>query len=228
MWRQWSFGTVAAVAGLEVEQETITRRDRRGANRRLLGLLLIGVGTVWFLEVAHLLALSAETLVSGLLLLLGVGLVATARRGRGAWPLVLGGLLTVALILNSPALTLPSLPGFGDQHIQPAAGNVQRSYNGGVGDLTLDLTRADPQRRIAIRLGIGDLTVLVPTDAHVTVVSQIGVGQLVVCGDKLADGFAINQRYDNNRTGPPLWLVISNGIGAVRVEGCKPAASGLP
>jgi len=71
-----------------------------------LGLLLIGLGTVWFLSESHLLALSAETVLSGLLIVLAVGLIYTARWGRrlGRWAVVLGAVLSVVLVVNSRSL----------------------------------------------------------------------------------------------------------------------------
>jgi hypothetical protein len=212
------------MAGLDAEQETMTRHDRRGANRRVLGLLLIGVGTVWFLEVAGLLSVSAETLLAGLLTLLGVGLIFTARRGRGWWPIALGALLTVVLVLNSNALALPTLPGFGDQTIHVHSGDTRLSFHRAIGDLTLivDRPQGDSASPMKVNLGLGDVKVLLPTDSKVHVVSHIGVGQLTVCGNKIDDGIGINPTYDTPQTGGPHFdLTVSDGIGDVTVV-CGP------
>src|ERR1700736_1597554 len=75
----------------------LIRRRRRRSDRPLLGALLLAVGVVWLVDVTAI-HLNGETITSLLLMLLGLGMVFTSRRGGRAWPVLLGLLLTVALV----------------------------------------------------------------------------------------------------------------------------------
>jgi predicted membrane protein len=114
------------------------------------------------------------------------------------------------------------MPGIGDQVFRPQ--EPQSAYNGGIGDLTLDLTSAalDPTHPIAVHLGVGDVKVIVPMGTPVNVVSHIGIGKLTVCDDQVQDGFGINQTYDSAAQSrqSPLRLRIDDGIGDVKVIDC--------
>jgi phage shock protein PspC (stress-responsive transcriptional regulator)/predicted membrane protein len=75
--------------------------------------------------------------------------------------------------------------GIGERHYQPAtAASVQRSYETGIGDLRIDLSKIDPatSARIDAHVGIGELKVIVPQEAKVVVDAHAKVGELFVLG----------------------------------------------
>ena len=215
----------------EADEHPISRRA--GVDRRLLGMVLVAIGVVWLIQASHVVSLSAETLLAVLLMVLGGGLLLTARTGRRLLlPVGIGVVLTIALLGNSSSFRLPSIVGFGGQEIRPLQESELRpEYHRGVGNLTLDLTELSPaalNRLVALHLGVGNLLVIVPPGTDFEVDSHVGVGQLTVCGDRVSRGFGIGQQYATHLPDAPyhLRLVVSNGVGDVRVEGCppKPAA----
>jgi hypothetical protein len=220
------------VPELEADDHAISRRA--GVDRRLLGMLLVAIGIIWFVQTSHLVSLSAETLLAALLMLLGGGLLLTARQGRRLLlPVAMGVVLTVALVGNSGSFRLPSISGISRQEFRPLqASDIRPEYHGGVGNLLLDLsgmTPADLDRQIAIHLGVGNLTVIVPPGTDVEVDSHLGVGKLTVCGARVSRGFGIGQQYTDQVPGASfhLRLMVNNGVGDVRVEGCLPTPKTL-
>jgi hypothetical protein len=221
------------VPALEADDHHAISR-RPGVDRRLLGLLLVAIGIIWFVQTSHLVSLSAETLLAALLMLLGGGLLLTARQGRRLLlPVAMGVVLTLALVGNSGSFRLPSISGVGRQQIRPLqATEVRPEYHGGVGSLLLDLSElapADLDRQIVVHLGVGNLTVIVPPGTDVEVNSHLGVGKLTVCGERVSRGFGIGQQYTNRVPGAlfHLRLLINNGVGDVRVDGCQPTPKAL-
>jgi hypothetical protein len=211
------------------------RQRRRGGDRSILGLLLIGLGTLWFLEETGLLALSAETVLAALLMLVGLGLIFTARRGRRRWPIILGTVLTLVLIANSNALSLPNMGNVGEELFQPAnAAELHNSYQSGVGTMTVDfrlLSAADlAKRTIHVSHGVGQVIVLVPAGLSLHVEGSIGVGRLTLCGKRVAGGPGISgpHDYQSGASTPLLTLIIHQGVGGATIRGCGTDAAPLP
>lgn len=217
------------------ERDVEPPRRRRSGDRSILGLLLIGLGTLWFLEETGLLALSAETVLAALLMLVGLSLIFTARRGRRHWPIVLGVVLTLVLIANSNALSFPNVSSIGDETFQPAStAELRSNYQTGLGKLTLDLRgllAADlGKRTIQINHGVGQVIVIVPGGLSLHVDGNIGVGRLTLCGKRVAGGPGINGAHDYqaSASAPVLGLSIHQGVGGTTIDGCGSGGSTTP
>jgi phage shock protein PspC (stress-responsive transcriptional regulator) len=105
--------------------------------------------------------------------------------------------------------------GVGDRTYQPATtGAVQPSYELGVGNLRIDLSHVSPETpvRLAAKVGIGELKIIVPTTAAVTVNAHAKAGDVYVL-----------QRHDGGQdaslhTGTGGGLVIDATVGAGRID----------
>jgi phage shock protein PspC (stress-responsive transcriptional regulator) len=172
--------------------------------------------------------------LAGALLVVGLGLVASAfTRGRAPR----GGLIALGSVLTLALLFASSVPdgvdddgdfGVGDRTYRPAtAAAVQDRYQGGVGDLEIDLTDIDPStidRSVifAVEHGVGDVDILVPEDADVFVSGQGGIGEVEFDGDNIPEEGALypgegdGDWVDDGRA--EFRILVSNGIGDVEVS----------
>src|SRR5688500_1116110 len=73
----------------------------RSADGQLIGTMLVASGVAWLLQRSGVVDFSWETLLAGLLVILGVGMVVTARRGGGMGLVAIGLALTIALASTS-------------------------------------------------------------------------------------------------------------------------------
>jgi phage shock protein PspC (stress-responsive transcriptional regulator) len=164
------------------------------------------------------------------LLVVGLGLVAAAFTGGRN---LRGGLIAVGVVLSLALITVTSAPwgrghhGGGDRLYQPAtAGDVRPQYHGGIGDMTIDLSRIDVSDlvrpvRTSVDAGVGDLTIDVPADADVRVDVESGIGSVELFGqDGRADGFFAGSgagSWVGDRR-PEIVLSVNAGIGDVEVH----------
>lgn len=150
----------------------------------------------------------------------GVGLIV------GTWLGKARTLIPLALILLLGLGSTVAVAKFDDDTIvwrPTTVEQLQGSYTAGGSNATLDLRALktetlDRTREIRIRLGAGDLRVLLPTGTPATVDARIGVGSLRMFGDN-SDGIAIDKEYtDSGASGKThLSLDVQVGAGSVKV-----------
>jgi phage shock protein PspC (stress-responsive transcriptional regulator) len=206
------------------------RRRRLPVTAVTLGLaLLAGGATALVLLVSGALTLANVPLLLGVgLAVIGFGLVAGAflRSGRG--------LIPIALLLSALTWGVVSAPldrwqndGFGDINAVPATpAELQPIYQRSLGDITLDLRKLDlsgsDPLRTSVQLGAGDVTVLVPEDADVTVTESAGLGAVSFGGREMSgpdSRLAVTTDLgDGLRSGRELVLDLSTGAGDVEVR----------
>ncbi len=170
------------------------------------------------------------------LLVVGLGLVAAAflggRTAKGGLT-ALGIVLALALIASTSAPWDRGPDGFGHHrgsgdriYLPTNAEDVRSEYHGGIGDMTIDLSRVDVSNldrpiRTRVDAGVGDVTIDVPMDADVRVDVESGMGSVSLFGeDGRADG-----SFAGTGTGswvgdgsPEIVLSINAGIGDVEVD----------
>jgi phage shock protein PspC (stress-responsive transcriptional regulator) len=166
------------------------------------------------------------------LLVVGLGLVAAAfsggRRARGGL-IALGVVLSIGSVGASSTIPWRSFHSgtVGDRVYLPrTAAQVLPSYEGGVGDLNLDLRAVDVSSLTApittrIGHGVGDITIEVPADADVHLTVHNGMGSVDAFGQgSVDDGFFPGTTSDAwVKDGKAEFdLTINAGLGDVEVS----------
>ncbi len=162
-----------------------------------LGLALVAAGIALALGLLGVVGLGPVPIAATALLVVGLGLLVGAflggrHTGRGlivaAVPLAL--LLVAAASPDAPwrdGVDRFDQDGFGDRTWAPTS-LVLPSYETGVGDARLDLRALRdgppvvPPARAEVRSGLGDVTVLLPENADVTVDCSAGAGTVDCLG----------------------------------------------
>ena len=167
--------------------------------------------------------------VGAALLVVGLGLVTAAFTGGRT---ARGGLIALGIVLSLALVTVSTLPwngvrgGVGDRTYRPATvADVRDVYRGGLGDVTVDLSRLDgplPGDPVTTRIdhGVGDLEVIVPRSADVQLRVEQGVGDVDVFGQGAAtDGFFPGRGSSWSNDGEAEFVVtIHSGLGDVEVS----------
>jgi phage shock protein PspC (stress-responsive transcriptional regulator) len=214
------------------EQTGLAERARTGPRSAVPGVtvaaLLIVAGLGVMISQFTDIDLGARGVLGTALLVVGVGLVvgAVTGVGRGAK----GGLIGLGLVLSAAlvAVSTIDLPrgDVGDRTYRPAtAAAVDRLYEHGAGDLTVDLSDIDVaglDGPIVTRIdhGVGDVDVLVPSSADVQVSVDSGIGETDVFGGSSQSGFfpgtGTAAWTDDGR--PEFRITIDSGLGDVAVS----------
>jgi phage shock protein PspC (stress-responsive transcriptional regulator) len=133
----------------------------------------------------------------------------------GAIASLLAIAVVTALVVAFAWFNVSFSDGLGDRTYQPAtAAEIQPAYKLGVGNLRVDLSHVSPSTaaRVRAKVGIGELKVIVPTTAAVTVNANAKAGDVYVLR-RHDDG-----RDANIQTGTGGGLVIDATVGAGRID----------
>jgi phage shock protein PspC (stress-responsive transcriptional regulator) len=193
--------------------------------------LLIVVGALALLDRFTGVDVGAVGFLSAALLVVAGGLITAAfirgRTARGGL-IALGVLLSFALMAAaSPVRWHGSSEGVGDRTYRPStAAEVRNSYQGGVGTLTLDLSRIDVSKldgpvTTQIQHDIGDVRVILPNPADARLRADVDAGSVDLLGQGSLDGgffpgHGAGSWVDDDQ--PEFDLVIHNGLGDVEVS----------
>ena len=200
------------------------RRERPRPPRSPLGLLTMGAATVvgalvWLLggdaDDRGALAFGLATLV------LGAGLLVGAFAGRARW-LIAPALGTATAAVVAAALSFAGVGldhRSGDRHEFIDAGStVAPLYRTGIGTFELDLSSYTSDASTEVDVGVGDLTVVVPDDAHVQIDARVGLGEINAFGSTRS-GYRRSLSLDNNTDGARMIkLKLRVGVGSIDVR----------
>ena len=178
------------------------RESDRSTNFQVLGAVLLAIGGNWLLAEVGLFSLGWPGLLAVALMTLGVGLIGTAKAGRTAPMVFIGVALTVALAISSGVSGPFRGPSFADEtHTPTSLSDLRTSYEGDVGDMTLDLSGLEfdgASRKVSASIRVGDLTVLFPEGVAVSIDAEVGaLGDIDLLGQK-EDGFGPDHTYKSS------------------------------
>lgn len=160
--------------------------------RSYLGLMTLSAAVVVgaLLGLANALGASISGLVtfSSVLLVLGLGMVVGAWRGRARW--LIAPALVVLLIVQGTAAVhniVGGTSGVGDRRWTPVTSS--QTFDLGAGSAVLDLSRAPAGASSYVaKVGIGELRVVLPRDTALVLDANIGVGEIDLPAAAADDG----------------------------------------
>lgn len=179
--------------------------------------VMIAMGVTWMWgQLRETVPLSTYLLIA--LAVVTVGVLVGTWIGDAGLLIVVGIMLAGAL-----AVSLLPKPSVGDIHVTPrSAEQVASSYENGVGQLTLDLSRiSDPGnlqgRTIEIRQGVGQTRVVVPNGVAVQANGYVDVGNTDLFGSQSA-GTQVRASNDTRKAPDrAVTLKIHHAIGEIEV-----------
>lgn len=208
------------------EPAAAVRHPRERSALGFFGFLLaVGAGAaVWAASADHHdPTVLGATVLATALLVVGLTLLVGAKFGRARRLAVTGMLLTLALAFVGHAPdSMRNAVGDRDWTVASAA-DLHDRYNLGAGQIRLDLSAVDPAGTTLatkVDLGAGDLTVTVPDDVTVNVVTRVGLGNVSVPGEQ-GDSTGRHTYLIGPANGQPargtLNLELGIGLGNIKV-----------
>lgn len=191
-----------------------------------VGLAFVAIGTVALLATLGV-HLPVTVLAPALLVLLGLGVVASAVRGEASGG-VLGLVVFVGVVLAlgsvmGAVLDVPVRGGVGERHHRPvAAAELQDAYRLLAGSLVVDLRDVElgpGTTEVEVSTVLGEAVVRLPDDVAVAVDGEVGGGTATVLG-VTRDGLSVDndqQSEDYATAEQRLRLRVRAGLGEVRV-----------
>lgn len=189
------------------------------------GLAALGVGVVATLQLAGV-DVAPSAYPATVLGVVGVMLLVGAFYGR-AGGLILIGL--VAAVATASTAAVDDLSAGQETPTPRTAAALKDSYDLGVGEIVLDLTKMDPTelaaldgRKVGIDLNVGHIRVIVPDDGlRVDVDASIEAGEVVLFGEKTDRS---TKKPYGDTTDPHLTIDADMYLGQIEVMTEKEAA----
>lgn len=189
----------------------------------VLSVATIGLGVLGLVDLAGT-SVPGSAYVALPLAVLGLGLVAGAWYGRARWLIALGAVLTVVLGIAS-AVERVDAAGQSVTWRPTSVEQVDATYTIELGSAVLDLSAVDFSGRseaVQIRVGVGDLRVIVPPTVDVRATARVDVGNATLFGTSWG-GIGQSERTvtDNGVDGPgggELVIEATVDVGDVEVQ----------
>ena len=183
-----------------------------------LGALLILAGGAWLLHTLDVVEVSPDVVLPSALIVVGIVLIAAARRSRQGGLIALGVILT---ILSALTASTDLAGGVGDRRVELSGAEPVRDQELGIGQLVVDLSELAPGGPVAVsaEVGIGQLDVELPPDLPVRVRATSGIGEVEVFEEQDGGFGSEVDHVDDGFEGATasLDLELSVGIGQVTV-----------
>ena len=203
--------------------EPFPPRERSPLGWLVLGIALLVVGGAAIVQNLGGLHLRLVRFPALALVILGAGMLVGAFAGRARW-LVLPALVLAPVVLVASLIHVPLVGGIHDLYVTPSsAGAVHDAYRVMAGTVYLDLSGlrgSNAERTITASTGFGQITVVVPFDAHVVATGRTGAGVVTIgpssSGTRIEASVhrAWEPKYGD---GPTFTLDLQTGIGDIEV-----------
>ncbi len=182
-------------------------------------MLLITLGTMGLLHTVGNVDLDLGDYFAAGFIVIGAGLLVGTFFGR-ARGLILVGVLAAPLLFATAAVHIPIGGEWGQETVAPdRSETLQPEYEHGIGEFTLDLTQVELREdtTVAVEQGIGQLRVVLPDDASVSIDANVGAGAITLFGDE-EGGFDHTRTFESTVAGQPtLHLDLEMGAGHIDI-----------
>lgn len=197
----------------------------KNVNKRVLGAVLLAIGGNWLLAELGFFSLGWPGLFAIALMTLGASMIGTAKAGRTRPLIALGVVLTLGLAMSSGVGDAFADRAVGDQVQNPqSAAELRPLYENDIGDITLDLsdlTLETGLHDVDVKLGVGDIHVIVPAGMAVNVEAKVATLGDIELFDQRRDGFGPRAAFED-----PQWadaparldLELDVAVGDITVE----------
>lgn len=206
------------------------RREPSFLGPLTLGLGLVAVAVGALLDLAGIVSFAFVQAAGVLLLVLGVGLAIGGFVGRARW-LMVPVLLVAPVAFVASVLHIDLDDGIGERVVTVTSIDQTVQERLGAGDLTIDLTRLDPDAsgKITIELGAGQLTLDLPDDMKVDLQGELGFGTVEHVSSKLSRRGVMyqlpNGQPQEARFGQSLAWEDATGTGSIEIVADVSAAA---
>ena len=159
------------------------RPPRSMLGRFTLATIFVAVGVLAILDNAGVIEPEARHYVGTVVAVTGLGLIIGAWVGK-ARALIAVGIILLPVLLVASVIRVPFSNDFGEKSFTPASvAQVADEYRLGAGELRIDLSLLEAETvSFEATVGAGQLTVIVPRDAAVSISSRVGFGEVDVLG----------------------------------------------
>lgn len=165
------------------------------------GAILIVIGVGWLLSALDIATIPWRALLAGVLIVVGISLVAAAAQGSTPGGLVTTGVvlvITLALLSTaSSAFSIPLRGGVGDRSYHPTAASLEPEYRLIAGQMHLDLTGIEipaGETTIEVSVTFGKVVITgIPDDVATLVTARATAGEIVLFGSRW-DGVGLDER----------------------------------
>lgn len=185
--------------------------------RLFVGVLLVALGALWMLEEFTDVDVAWSSVLSVMLILVGLTLMIGATTGSHRGLITFGVVLAVLVALSSALEVVADVPfrgGIGDHEETPFT--LESEYRWAIGSMRIDLTEASSfEDTVEMSVGIGELVITVPAGLSVAVDAEVGIGEVVVFGRSES---GLSPEVDFGDQSADLRIIARVGIGKIEVR----------
>lgn len=206
--------------------ETTTTRAEGGSRTYgavVGGLVLVVVGALWLLHVTEVIDLDFAILAPAILAVIGLALIIGSFDGAHTGLVVAGVFVTIFTLALAVAPAGAFRGGIGERDVMVGRqADLEDRYDLGLGEMTLDLSQLEltSSEEVAVSVGAGEITVILPESLEVQIDATAWAGQIDLLGET-AEGLAVSLDHTSDGfegAAVTLTLDINLAAGDIRVE----------